>query len=79
MEKCKNCKIKYPDGYLSQFMTSEGSILVCGICALEIVNKVFEIDRKKFKGEHAEKLRQRAIKFRKGLARVLENTLIVKK
>ena len=65
MNKCQKCKIEYPNGYLSPLITSKGSLLVCGICALEIGNEVLGIKRKKFNGEEAERLRQMAIQYRK--------------
>jgi len=67
MEKCSKCKIKYPQGYCAPVMTSRGTTVVCGICALEISNQVLGDDRKEFYGKAAESLRQAAIKYRKGL------------
>lgn len=68
MEQCQQCKIKYPDGYLSPMITSEPNLvtsLICGICALDIRNKVHGINNKEFQGEIAEDMRQMAIKYRK--------------
>ncbi len=39
--------------------------IVCGICALEMGNKLMGLDRLKFDGERAEQLRLDAIKWRK--------------
>lgn len=66
MQKCTECKIEYPYGYTFPMFTSEGhQMSVCGICALEISNKIHGINRKKFDGELAEEARQKAIKYRK--------------
>lgn len=70
MQQCKECKIKYPSGFVDILITNEGNLFVCGICALKISNKSLGINRTEFQGETAEVLRQMAIKFRKGLAKV---------
>lgn len=70
MEKCQYCKINYPDGYLSPLMTSKGNCLVCGICALELSNKVTGLVRKKFQGETAEDFRQMALRYREEIKNV---------
>lgn len=63
MEQCNRCKIWYPDGYTSPVIGA-GSGGVCGICALEIVNEVTGVERKKFNGEEAERMRQQAKRWR---------------
>lgn len=57
MEKCKTCKVKYPDELLW--------IGECGICALDRTNQMLGIDRKEFTGTSAEEMRQGAIQWRK--------------
>jgi hypothetical protein len=55
--KCKICKIEYPDEILSNG--------ICGICALELTNKIHGTNRTSFNGEMAEDLRLQAIAWRK--------------
>ena len=67
MTQCNACKWEYPDGYTAPLLTTEGSMAeICGICALEISNKLHGINRKKFDGQRAEEMRQDAIAYRKG-------------
>ncbi len=69
MNKCSECKIKYPDDVmLSPMLTSEGSTReVCGVCALEISNKIHGVEQNEFTGEMAEQARQDALAHRKSL------------
>lgn len=62
--KCDQCKVNYPSGLVQVMYSSLGSFNVCGICALEISNKIHGNNRQKFDGPMAEKMRQKAIKFR---------------
>lgn len=65
---CQECKQDYPESLLSPMQSStwEGnSRLVCGICALEITNKIHGDKRKKFAGTVAELMRKEAIQWRK--------------
>lgn len=68
-EKCEKCHIAYPQGYLSPMMVGTESgletIMVCGICALEIKNEVHGGGYNRFQGEMAEEMRQMAIAYRK--------------
>lgn len=64
--KCAQCKLDYPESILSPLQSSYGDIPpVCGICALEISNKIHGDNRKKFTGPKAEKMRLAAIEWRK--------------
>lgn len=66
MGKCNNCKRKIPEELLSPIMTSKGNTAgVCGVCALEISNRVLGIERDHFDGEMAEDMRLEAIKHYK--------------
>jgi len=69
MRTCENCKWKYPDEHVAsmQICTPEkGSHIakLCGVCALETMNKIHGTNFKKFKGEAAEAMRQAALKWR---------------
>ena len=68
-EKCEKCKIDYPEGLLSPLATTGkgNGLLVCGICALSMMNEIHEIRRKKFKGPIAEQMRLAAVAHRKYL------------
>lgn len=57
MEKCKSCKIKYPEEILY--------FGECGVCGLKRTNKELGIKRDKFQGEIAESFRLEALKIRK--------------
>lgn len=66
MEKCSNCKVKYPHGFLSPILGAGGTGNgVCGICALKLSNRALGISRSSFSGEIAEEMRQAALEFRK--------------
>jgi len=66
MKHCPECGVDYPEGLLSALVTSGGTTAwVCGICALEISNRLFGVRRQKFQGEVAEDLRQAAIRWRR--------------
>lgn len=63
--KCDECKFDYPERLLGPLSTSEGNrAKICGICALELGNRVIGVKRERFTGPNAEKLRQAAIKWR---------------
>jgi hypothetical protein len=63
--KCEECTVDYPSKLLSPFSSSEGNRkYVCGICALELSNKIHGIVRTRFDGEHAESLRKQALRWR---------------
>lgn len=65
--KCGNCGWNYPSVLLSRmFIASEGyTNPICGICALEVTNKIHGVTLNKFTGEMAEEIHQLAIKHRK--------------
>jgi len=67
LTNCGICNRKYPDNLLSQnfIIGSEYTKLICGICALEEINKNYGIDRKELHGIIAEHMRLLAIKWRK--------------
>lgn len=69
--KCAECGWKYPARILSPVVMGnvDGSGLkqtgyVCGICALDITNKLHGIKRTEFTGEQAESNRLDAIDWR---------------
>lgn len=63
--KCEECKFDYPENLLAPITTSgESWGKICGICALEIGNRIHGIKLKRFTGPIAEKMRQAAIKWR---------------
>lgn len=55
--RCDDCRVNYPDEIISNDL--------CGICALEMTNRVHGITRTKFTGEMAEEFRLAAIEHRK--------------
>ena len=66
MGNCSHCKRSIPQEYLSPLVSNYGnSQEICGICALALSNRELGIDRKCFKGEIAESLRQFAIEHYK--------------
>lgn len=66
--KCEECKWDYPAYLLNILRTNvadQNGRAICGICALEIANKIHGIQRKKFGGKVAEYMRVKATKWRK--------------
>jgi protein-arginine kinase activator protein McsA len=66
--KCDECHWDYPQFLLSAFVTNKETLsrkLVCGICALQLSNQLHGDNRVKFTGSEAERLRLRAINWRK--------------
>jgi|GraSoiStandDraft_4_1057263.scaffolds.fasta_scaffold00110_58 hypothetical protein len=68
--KCADCKFDYPDHFLNQ-MYANGKFTkpICGICALEVMNKAMGMRMTQFRGELAEQLRLDAIEHRKNYAK----------
>ena len=65
LEKCVGCGWSYPEDYVQPLVNMSGnSHIVCGICALEISNRLAHVERTEFTGPHAERLRQMAIRWR---------------
>jgi hypothetical protein len=64
MEKCANCQIEYPSEILSPAVGLGTSGSLCGICALELTNKLLGDNRTKFNGKMAESFRLSAIEWR---------------
>jgi len=63
---CNECKWNYPDHLLSPLVTNKGNTeLVCGICALELMNESTGIKRTRFTGQVAEQMRLAAVQWRK--------------
>jgi hypothetical protein len=68
---CERCGFPYPDELVSPLLIGvhEGGagLMVCGICALEVINTVHGKKRKRFprSSSAAEDMRQRAIRWRK--------------
>jgi len=64
--KCGNCKVDYPEEILN-YLDLNGKLVrdCCGICALELSNKLHGFDRKQFTGEMAERFRMQAIEHRR--------------
>lgn len=66
MRECSECKWNYLDYMVNPFITSARLYPpVCGICALELTNKLHGTDFTNFTGKGAEKSRQDALKWRK--------------
>jgi len=66
MTRCAECKWNYPDEYLDQMFIDGGyTKSICGICALELSNRITGIKRTKFQGEVAEAKRVDAVNWRK--------------
>lgn len=71
LEACGECKWKYPAEILNPMFiatpeTGGGYTAdICGLCALEISNRVSGVTRKRFHGVMAEQLRQDAFHWRK--------------
>lgn len=64
--RCAECGWSYPDAILAQMMISgKYTGRICGICALDITNRVHGVIRKRFQGQQAESNRLDAIKWRK--------------
>jgi len=64
--RCAECGWKYPESFLHElFISGNYTEPVCGICALEMSNKMIGINRIMFKGEMAESIRQAAIRWRR--------------
>lgn len=65
--RCTSCEFDYPEDLLSPFYDSslDTSPLVCGPCALAKMNAVHGDNRTRFNGPEAEKMRLKAIKYRK--------------
>jgi hypothetical protein len=64
--RCAECKWNYPELLLhSMFMDGTYTKPICGICALEVTNKLHGIKVTKFQGEMAERARLDAIAWRK--------------
>jgi hypothetical protein len=64
-KQCEKCKIDYPWHLVQTMATSVGNFKVCGICGLEIKNKIHGTRDKKFDGPIAEIMREQAIEYRK--------------
>ena len=77
MSKCAQCKIDYPNGVELSPISFGGKDIgelsitgeVCGICALEITNKIHGVKQTSFQGRMAEENRQAAIRYRKSIGR----------
>ena len=66
--KCDICKMDYPHDILSPLITNFGDdpLLLCGICALDTINKIHGMKRKTFgRGSIAEKYRHQALLIRR--------------
>lgn len=66
MVNCSECKWNYPaNTYVSAMMVNgRYTKPICGICALEMRNRLIGIPHTDFTGEHAEEMRQKAIRWR---------------
>ena len=64
--RCQSCEWNYPELILNSMnVNGEYIQLLCGICALDITNKVHDTKRTKFKTPVAESLRISALEWRK--------------
>lgn len=71
--KCEECNYNYPSRLLSPMQSSKGNTgPICGICALELSNKVLSLKRDKFNGPRAESMRLEALKYRERLQKEKE-------
>ncbi len=62
---CKKCEGEFPDHLINKFISNEGAISVCPICALELTNQAHGIKRKNFnKGSKAQQLLDEARKIK---------------
>jgi hypothetical protein len=66
MVDCPECKWSYPSTTYVSPLVLNGVFTqsICGICALEVSNRLHGIPRTYFTGEMAEEMRQRAIRWR---------------
>ena len=66
MVKCPECKWQYPSNtYVSAMMVNgEYTEPICGICALDMGNRLHGMPRTHFTGEIAEEMRHKAIRWR---------------
>lgn len=65
MKLCFICQFEYPEEILAPIfrIISSGSE-ICGICALDLMNKQLRTKREKFVGQVAEAFRQEALQCR---------------
>jgi hypothetical protein len=66
MTACTRCLTSYPNKLVTQMFVNGRYTMVCGVCALIISNEVHGTRRRKFDGEQAELMRQRALAWRRG-------------
>ena len=66
MVSCPECKWSYPSNTYVSTMVIGGMPTkpICGICALEVGNRLHGMPRTYFTGEIAEEMRQKAIRWR---------------
>jgi hypothetical protein len=66
MVKCPECRWNYPSNTYVSAMMVNGRYTppICGICALEMGNRLHGLPRSSFGGEMAEEMRQKAIRWR---------------
>jgi hypothetical protein len=62
--RCQNCLISYPQELVQYAILDGNGKYLCGICYLEISNKIHNLTRTKLNGPIAEQMRQEAIKWR---------------
>lgn len=67
LEKCTNCHFSYPSEILAPAFGLGTSGSICGVCALELSNKLHGDNRTAFNGEIAEDFRLEAIKWRSNI------------
>jgi len=67
--ECDDCKIDYPNGLVQQLVSSDGEAFICGVCALERINRVHGVTFAKFNGKTAERMRLGALEYRRQIGR----------
>ena len=73
--KCQQCEFDYPEKLLSQFYDSHHPevLMICGVCALDLMNATHGDNRTEFDGPGAEMLRKAALKYQKDHPQTKEN------
>ncbi len=53
LNRCRHCGERFPEHLIQPYITNNGNISVCGICALAISNEMHGMNRTEFGGEMA--------------------------
>lgn len=73
LTRCEDCKIEYPSGLVQPIHSNivEHRKDLCGICALELMNRTHGMRRTQFDGHQAEYIRLQCVAFREKLLQKL--------